>query len=146
MDQAVSPEEPMLVMAPATNEEGIQRALQQINRLKPNWTVEYDRRQDTLYVRAPEHGPAIAYWWPPQPEILFRLDALTGELTGIDLTHYRRILAPNDPVFRSYLAWYRAGRVVRRIPVLRRVKSLRNLKRRRSAQLVEQFKGRLCPT
>jgi hypothetical protein len=141
--EAAVTHEPMMVLAPATNEEGIERALRQVPRLNMGgWTVEYDRRRDTMYWRAPNHGAAIGYWLPSQPEILFYLDATTAQLTGIDLTHYRKTLIHVSPAFKMGLRLVRSIALAKRIPVL----GGRLLRPRRKAEVLrEELRIHLSP-
>jgi|SRR5215471_13454197 len=91
------------VKAPESNEEGVRLARAQTYKLnRPGWEVTGDRRSDTIHIRAANAGPAVSYWVPEQPHILYRLDAATGELTGIDITELHDLL-------RRDAAWRRAA-------------------------------------
>ncbi len=142
-NEAVSEGNPA-VTAPATNEEGIRHAFSQLYRLrKPGWSVRYDKRADVLYVRGPNQGPAISYYIEPQPEILFRLDAFTGELTGMDFTEYRAVLTRADPTWGQLLRQIQVAEVLSRIPGFRR---LGQRKERTATEHVEEKAQTLCPT
>lgn len=89
--------------APATNDEGIRSAIEQFKQRKfAGWQLEYDRAADCFYMRKPNAGPAVTYFHPAEPRLLFRLDCVTGELTGIDLADLR-FLAKDHPEFAPLL-------------------------------------------
>lgn len=90
--------------APASNDEGVRSAVRQIKNGRLNGAdvqVRYDRSFDTLYVRfrSSASRPSVSYFVPTIPEILLRLDMQTGELTGIEFTHLRTVLAKQDPLY-----------------------------------------------
>jgi hypothetical protein len=115
-------QEPQLVTTPGDNLEGVLSAGRQLNRLRePGWTIEYDGRTDTMFLRAPHHGPAISYSLPERPEILFRLDVATGELTGVDLEDFRRVLAKEIPAFSVAWRAHFVAHALERVPGLRRL-------------------------
>lgn len=116
---APAPEAP-LVMAPANNFEGIRCAFEQIELLKAErgWKIDFDRQADTLYFRGPNQGPAISYFVPGQPEVIMRLDAASGRLTGVDLERFRAVLAKSDEGFDRLYRLYVVTRLLRRVPFL----------------------------
>ena len=131
------------IVAPATNEAGIRSAFQQINHTKrPGWNLKYDRRTDTLYLRAPNHGPCISYWLPNRPEIMLRLNVHTGDLEGIDFTDYRAVLEKTDPV------WRRLRRGVHIATWMERLGLMRGAARKEQAatERIREQTQRFCPT
>lgn len=119
---ATPAEEATLVMAPATNLVGVRQAVEQLHLLKTErWSLEYDRRSDTFHFRGPKQGPAISYFMPGLPELIFRLDAATGHLSGIDVEQFRRAVMATDPNWRSLYAQYRLTRVLSRVPQLQSI-------------------------
>jgi hypothetical protein len=115
-------QEAPLVSAPGENLEGFNQAFHQLYRMRqPGWTIEYDRDSDTMYFRAPNHGPAITYFHPGCPEIEFRLDAGSGELVGVDLTNFRSSLVAKDTAWRDLLWAYQTWKAVAAVPGLRRL-------------------------
>jgi hypothetical protein len=141
-------QEASMVAAPAANLDGVVRAIYQLNRVRqPGWTVDYDRRTDTMSLRAPGAGPAISYFLPEGPEIVFRLDAVSGQLTGIDLERIHSVLARTDPEFATIVRNYRIATALGRLPGLRRL--MRSVQRGVQSSAwdeVEQQAQRLCPT
>jgi hypothetical protein len=132
------------IVVPASNEEGVERALAQIGRLvaPSRWVLRYEWHTDTLSVRASGHGPAVSYFLPDRPEVLLRLDAYSGDLTGIDLTDYRRVLVKTDPGLRHLLARYLAVRLLAIIPPLHPVASRQASL---AAERVSAATVRFCP-
>ena len=95
-----------VVGAPVSNEEGVVKAAAQIKQgalERSDFHVWYSRSADTVFVRfrASERRPSISYFMPSRPEILLRLDNETGVLTGIDFTHFREVLAKQEPLFAA---------------------------------------------
>jgi hypothetical protein len=88
---------------PVSNEAGVALALKQVERgaLKGgNWRPSYDAKTDTLFLRRwGGANPSVSYYVPDHPEVLLSLSVATGELTGVDLTSFRRVLVKTDPVF-----------------------------------------------
>ena len=80
-----------MVTVPQSNAEGVASAVEQFAHLKDfsNWRWDYDPATDTIYIRIGENRPAISYFLPSEPELLFRLDMSSGQLVGIDLTAFR---------------------------------------------------------
>jgi len=115
--------EATLVLAPSSNFEGVRSAIEQLGLLKAEagWTLDFDAGNDTLRFRGPRSGPAISYFMPGQPEIIFRLDAASGRLTGVDLEQFIAVLSKTDDrwglLYRQYLLRRLLSRV-RRLPFL----------------------------
>lgn len=101
-----------MVTAPRTNEQGFLLGFEQLERETfHGWTSEYDRGEDTLYLRAPVQRPSISYYVPGLSEVWIRLDATTGGLTGMDVTAFRRVVVKKLPGLRSALRHYRVSRI-----------------------------------
>jgi hypothetical protein len=112
--------EATLVMAPSTNGEGVRCAVEQLHLLKTElgWTLEYSQQADTLQFRAPQQAPAISYFMPGVPEVVFRLDAASGRLTGVDLERFRSEVAKADERWGTLYRQYRLAQMFGRVPFL----------------------------
>jgi hypothetical protein len=111
-------EEATLVMAPNSNDEGVRCAVDQLHLMKTErgWKLEYTRRDDTLRFRAPNHGPAISYFMPGAPEVVFRLDAASGRLIGVDLERFRSVLVKGDKRWAAVFRQMQIARLIGRLP------------------------------
>jgi hypothetical protein len=119
--------QPRMLMAPRTNIEGALRGREQLRRLRdPDWSVEYDRERDTLYLRARDDGPAVSYFEPACPEVMYRLDLYSGELNGIDLERFRSVLVKTSPAMARLFREYRRLRLLASIPGLRWLQDVLN--------------------
>jgi len=129
--------------APLTNEDGIRKALEQMNRIiEPTWDADYDERRDTMYLRRRAAGPALSYFSPKVAGMVFRLDVQTGELTGIDLEDFRRVMAVQIPELGEVLKVRRRARWAARLPGLRTL--ARYALRGVDARTREQVRARYC--
>jgi hypothetical protein len=126
--------------APDDNEKGVRRGIEQILSARPDfwnsWDVWYDPEADTVYFRRPGHGLAVAYFVPKEPNVVLNLDAETGELTGVDLEHFRRALSKKEP-------WTKLDRTLRPIPWWQRLHRRRSREAR--ALFAEQVSSFLTP-
>jgi len=106
--------------SPMDNGSGVERAMAQLDRFgRAGGRIWYDSKEDTLFLRATDARQAVSYFLPYQPEVVFRLDPKTGDLTGLDLTDYRRVLVKEHPEFGEVLSGLRIARVAalfRRLP------------------------------
>jgi len=109
-----------LVTAPGDNLAGVTAALDQLDRIRePGWTIDYDRRTDTMFLRAPQYDRVVSYFLPTRPEIVFELDAASGQLVGVDLEDYWSRLAREDRDLRALLVGFELTRALGRVPGLR---------------------------
>jgi hypothetical protein len=132
------------IVVPANNAEGIRQAFKQLDHIDVlGWSLSYAWRVDAMYLRARRSGPAVSYFLPKQPHVLMRLDAYTGELVGVDLLNYRRILARWDPRLRSILAGYLAVRLIEKLPLLKPFAQRQTAK---AAKKVTAETEKYCPT
>jgi len=105
-----------LSAAPEDNDEGIALAREQILNVDPmEWTASYEKQDDTVYIRKRNRdGLAISYFMPQEPLILVNLDAVTGELVGIDFQHFKRLFLKKHPegrgIFFPHRPWFRGRR------------------------------------
>lgn len=133
---------------PLSNAQGVAQAIAQIDGLKASpWDVVYDRHVDTLFLRRAGAGPAVSYFHEEDPDLVFRLDPVTSELIGVDVTDLARSFVKRHPEFKVVLRHWRLSRLMARIPGLR---SFADVVRRGVGDVSEQQVGlttsRLCHT
>jgi len=143
MAAAMIGEQLQIDTAPLTNDEGVQMARRQLDRMSgTDWDIDYDKAADTLFLRKRGAGAAISYISPVAREIAFRLDVQTGELTGVDLTEFGTKLAPETPAFQELLNDLRVAKWFARLPWLRKLG--RNAVRGVEWRAREEIQGQLC--
>ena len=122
-----------LVTAPGDNLEGVRSALEQLDRIRePGWTFDYDRRTDTMFLRAPHYERAVSYFLPTKPEVVFELDAASGQLVGVDIEDFWSRQAREDADLKAVMVGFVITAALGKVPGLRHMMALL----RRGAQSV----------
>jgi len=143
MEAPVTTQQLELDAAPLTNEQGVAEGRAQLKAIfRPDWEATYDWDADAVYMRRRGAGPAISYISEAAPEIVFRLDAKSGELIGVDLTDFARTLAAEHVEVREIVDEMRRARWAARMPGLRRL--ARNALRGLDLRTREVVQGQLC--
>jgi hypothetical protein len=114
-----------LVTAPGDNLEGVRSAFEQIELIRePGWTIDYDRRTDTMFLRAPQYDRVVSYFLPSKPEIIFELDATSGQLVGVDIEDIWSRLAREDSDLRAALIGFAITTALGQVPGFRHMMAL----------------------
>ncbi|HEY1714079.1 MAG TPA: hypothetical protein VGG07_14325 [Solirubrobacteraceae bacterium] len=108
----------------AENSSMAARAAEQSWRVtQPDWTVEYDREDDAIRIRAPGRRPAVTYFLPTLPDVELLFERETGELVGLDIVNCKRV-AKDHPEVRWMRRMLLTAQWTRRFPVLRRAAAI----------------------
>ena len=143
MEAPVTTQQLELDAAPLTNEQGVAEGRAQLKSIfRPEWEARYDWDADVVYMRRRGAGAAISYISEAAPEIVFRLDVQSGELTGVDLTDFAKKLAVEHREVRDIVGEMRRARWAAKLPGLRRL--ARNALRGLDVRTREVVQGQLC--
>jgi hypothetical protein len=94
--------------APSDNEQGFRLGVRQLNERvathsMTDVTLDYDALSDTWSMRFGQPRASVSYFAPKDPRFIFRLDPVTGELTGIDLIRFKSSVIKTHPQFKQFL-------------------------------------------
>lgn len=97
-----------LITIPTDNAEGFLRGAELLkrrieSRRTDDVTFDYDALSDRWSMRLGAPRPSVSYFAPQDPRFILRLDEVSGELTGVDLTRFKASVLKTHPQFREFL-------------------------------------------